>query len=264
MAKTQYICMSNRIIMDQRLKPSAVRVMSVLIRFRRPDGTASLALERIASLSSCSVRTVQSSIKSLSEAGYMAVEANYRRSGIDVLRTTNIYHLPAQGLTEGYTQIPVKLCTAPVTHAAFRVACYLLKLIGTGKRAFPSLRKGFEKSLGLARATVIAAIRQLVSNGFFFVLACRKANRARSMNSYCVCAWGESVQQEAVSVSQKGGLIFAKPCFIPKITRVIYLRKKSDYFCYRKMFLKQEAKLCLSEVDCKHPRPPPAAADRPP
>ena len=48
MAKTQYICMSNAIILDRRLKPSAVRVMSALLRFRRSNGTASVTLERLA------------------------------------------------------------------------------------------------------------------------------------------------------------------------------------------------------------------------
>ncbi len=42
MAKTQYVCMSNTIILDRRLKPSAVRVMSALLRFRRSNGTASV------------------------------------------------------------------------------------------------------------------------------------------------------------------------------------------------------------------------------
>ena len=48
MAKTQYVCMSNTIILDRRLKPSAVRVMSALLRFRRSNGTASVTLERLA------------------------------------------------------------------------------------------------------------------------------------------------------------------------------------------------------------------------
>ena len=60
MAKTQYICMSNAIILDRRLKPSAVRVMSALLRFRRSNGTVSVTLERLAATANCSVHTVQS------------------------------------------------------------------------------------------------------------------------------------------------------------------------------------------------------------
>ena len=264
MAKTQYVCMSNAIILDRRLKPSAVRVMSALLRFRRSNGTASVTLERLAATANCSVHTVQSAVRSLADNSYLTVEANYRRVGLDALRTTNIYHITAQDMTKGYTQIPVKLCAAPITHAAYLVGCYLFKLIGVGKRAFPSLRKGFEKSLGLARTTVIAAIRQLVSNGFFYILSCRKANRAMSMNSYCVCAWGESIVPQAEVFPEMGGLIFAKPCIIPKITDRTYQRKKRIIFYIRKTILKLEGQWCPPWEDYPSTTPPPAAADPPP
>ncbi len=54
--------------------------------------------------------------------------------GLDALRTSNTYHIAVQDMTTGYTQIPVKLCAAPITHAAYLVGCYLFKLIGVGKR----------------------------------------------------------------------------------------------------------------------------------
>lgn len=259
--KTRYVKIPNAIILDRDLRPSSKRVYVALLSCRRNDSTVHKTYAELASLSGCSTGTVCSALTELTQRGYVFTDRKYRPSkGLGtVVRDTNVYTLNHADCSCSYTLIPCKLLKLHITHAAFLVALYVLKLMGMGKRAWASLRKGFQKELALSRTTICAAIRQLIQCNALVRLRCLKANRSYSCSTFIMLLWGESVQtQECLSFRPEtpdesmvdGGSFFEKHPIINQITGWTYYAEKIR-FCYlRKIFLKQECGLV------QNPRPP--------
>ncbi|HIT33127.1 MAG TPA: hypothetical protein IAC31_00680 [Candidatus Faecousia intestinigallinarum] len=214
--KTRYVKLENRAILDPSLRPSTLRVYAALRSCAREGRVRStyLALSRT---SRCAVGTVRRAVQLLEQQGYLATEKQYWRpdGAEEVWRDTNVYLLKPQDFSQGYTLVPCKLLALPITHAAFSVGVYLLKLAGCGQRAWPSLRRGFQRQLGLSRTTVCTALRQLTAYRAFLRLPCRKKNRACTMSSYIPLLWGE---EKTPALPLEGGSVFDKPPVKHKIT----------------------------------------------
>lgn len=244
--KTRFVKMSNALILDSSLKPSRKRVYQALLANQR-DGQVRRTYAELAACSGCSVGTVRQAVADLAAAGYIGITKTYRFSEAaeQLLKDTCIYRIHPQDFSLGFAMVPCKLLKQHITHAAYLVALYLLKLIGTGRRAWPSLRRGFEQALGLSRTTVCDAVRQLMSCKILVRLRCLTASRAYSMSSYYLTLWGEETAAvgtndscsamickgcpnagELSASSDRGGSVFDKHPLSTKITWSSMLRKR--------------------------------------
>lgn len=249
--KTRYVKVSNAIILDKALRPSSKRVYIALLSCQQKDRTVHKTYAELASLSGCSAGTVRTALAELTQGGHIFTDRKYRLSeGMQaVVRDTNVYTLINTDCSSGYTLVPCKLLKLHITHAAFLVALYILKLVGMGKRAWPSLRKGFQKQLALSRTTICAAIRQLIQCNALVRLRCLKTNRCYSCSTFIMLLWGESAPaQKASSFSPETpekppvdcGSIFVKLPVINKITQWFHYTEKTAFNYLRKISLKQE------------------------
>lgn len=230
--KTRFGKVVDALILDQCIRPSSKRVYLGLLRCQN-KGSVRRTYFELSKLCGCSEGTVRKAVAELSGAGYITIEKKfwYCEEKKVLLRDTNVYHIVPHNDRDGYTLVPFKLLDLKITNSAFLVAMYLMKLIGMKKRAWPSLRKGFQKALGLSRTTICAAIQQLVSCGALLYMHCMKKNRAFSCNTYMILLWGEkqstpvSVETEQTATPDKGGSIFNRHPVSTKITGVSILRR---------------------------------------
>ena len=231
--KTRYGKMSDSIILDRNLRPSSKRVYLGLLRCQH-SGTVRRTYLQLAKICGCSVGTVRQGVAELASAGYITIEKKYWycEELKELLRDTNAYHIIPQNDRDGYTLVPFKLLDLKITNAALLVALYLMKRIGMKRRAWPSLRRGFQASLGLSRTTICAAIRQLAACGALFYMQCLKTNNALSCNTYMILLWGESCSlTSSAEVAQAapdgtGGSVLSKHQVITKITGDYTLRRR--------------------------------------
>lgn len=255
--KTRYVKVCNQLILDETLKPSSKRIYIALLASQK-NGHVHRTYADLAKQSGCSARTVSQAVAELARQGYITMTAAFRFSETAqaVLRDTNQYSIVSISDDRGFTLVPCKLLKMPLTHSAFLLAVYLLKLIGSGKRAYPSLRY-CQRQLNMARATICAAIRQLASCKVLVYLRCLKSNRAYACSTYILTLWGDAVGFTAAAIPTspapaaaasevKGGSIFAEHPVNTKITGELLAEKEDLKYSIRKIFFRRTGNLdCL-------------------
>ncbi len=226
MAK-RYIPIANHIIMDTRLYPSSLRVLVAMHALKHKSGRLEMTQERLARCAGCSPKTVRQAIGQLQELGYLFTirQWHYSTALGRVVYASNCYKLRSMDLTAGYTLVPCRLLSAPVTHCAFVVLLRGYRYSGREGRFYASLRH-IEKASGLSKATIIRALSQLRRLQLITRLHCIRCNRSHSCNSYYPTdmVWGTGSSQESLLIG--GGIIFTQPQISNKITKDSMGREK--------------------------------------
>lgn len=192
----------NQLILDQTLSFSARRLAVVLYSRRNPLGCCRKSLAKLAELSSLSVTTTRKAIDELSSAGYIAHIHTYRYSEqLGRMVYANGVYQCLHSTAKAFTLVPWKIFDAPMTSSAFVAALYLYYQAGNSSRCFPSL-VAICRGIGASIATVCRARRVLDTVRLFFILRCKKRNRAFSSNSYHILQTAPGVSDASSSEPQ--------------------------------------------------------------
>lgn len=214
--KGQKVKVPYRINQDAGLSYTARRVYCALCCFHlravHRGGRLLKTYSEIAAMSGIrDEKTVAKAVRELSDAQYIEVREHgyWDEERQSVRRGTNEYiMLPVSGSERCYVWVPVKLLRAAISPAAFAVLLYLLYKQGANNRAYPSLRRGFQRIVQkngkpMPRKTICAALEQLKKCVILVILACVKRNNASSMNSYILTVWGNCPEKQ-VEISSVG------------------------------------------------------------
>lgn len=214
--KGQRVKIPYKINMDSGLSYTARRVYCALCYFEmraaKHGGRLLKTYSEIAAATNIKDdKTIARAVKELEAAGYIEIKehAYWNESRQILRRGTNEYILrPVYGAEKCFVWLPVKLLAAPISPATFAVLLFLLRKQGSQKRAYPSLRHGFQQicqSNGkpMPRKTICAAIEQLKKCLMLIVCHCLCGNsrfrrkKVYSMNSYMLTVWGDWTVEQA-------------------------------------------------------------------
>ena len=174
----------NRLIMDFSLSFSARRMGAVLFSRRNHLGACRRSQASLAKLAGCSVTTARKALQELEDAGYITRSQNHRYNETlgRLVYDQYTYHCDLR-FHGGFTLVPWNLFGHPLKSSAFVLCLYLYLQAGNKYRAFPSLNL-ICKDLGIGKATVCRALRELRDIGRIYSEFCIKMNHAYSRNSY--------------------------------------------------------------------------------
>ena len=174
----------NRLIMDFSLSFSARRMGAVLFSRRNHLGACRRSQASLAKLAECSVTTARKALQELEDAGYITRSQNHRYNETlgRLVYDQYTYHCDLR-FHGGFTLVPWNLFGHPLKSSAFVLCLYLYLQAGNKYRAFPSLNL-ICKDLGIGKATVCRALRELRDIGRIYSEFCIKVNHAYSYNSY--------------------------------------------------------------------------------
>lgn len=200
----KHIKTPNTLIEDLTMHHSSKRVAVAMLFYARRNGEFRETCESLAKKTGrrrdkdgtekngCSPATVQQAVAELEAGGYLRKNRNYRYSkGLcRPVYAANSYEFTPDW-SRGYTLIPASILKLPLTSAEFCVLLYLYRCAGRDGRAFPSLRhimgvlkNQMIRGLGMAKSTVIRALKRLEELRVFIKTSCVTRAGDHSMNTY--------------------------------------------------------------------------------
>lgn len=144
---------------ELQISAAAIKVYCGLLACANSQGKAVVRQGRLGELCHISRSTVAAAVQELTCAGLCSVENQYKQDGT---YRANSYTLAILG--GRWIAMPITALVMELPSSAFMVYAAMLSFRGRKGYAFPSLRR-IQAMLGLARNTVIRAIRQLCSCG---------------------------------------------------------------------------------------------------
>lgn len=176
----------NQIVNDEKLSLSARKLAAYFCAVSDPGGHTRKSIAMLSGLSGLSQTTVKAAVEELTRAHILTHTRKYRydqkRGRLIFDRTEYVIDKRLPG---GYALIPSDFFRdgKNITSAAFCVGLYLCQQASGRGRAFPSINR-IASAVGVARATVCRALRQIRYSALFIVRRCLCRTGAYAANSY--------------------------------------------------------------------------------
>lgn len=155
------------LLLDFSLSPNALKVYVYLCSCAGADSTAIVRASRIAERCHICANTVRMAVHELGALGLLEKQNRYNAEHHYI---ANAYHLAR--LVGGWFALDTTNNPFALGGSTFMVYLYLLRCRGSNGKAFPSLRR-IERAIGVCRAVVVKAIKQLAALGLLVKAALR-------------------------------------------------------------------------------------------